>query len=135
MVSRGLLIEEMPSKQIEASRSDNSDIDDLPYPNENDDDDSINSEPPSEIELRERRETLHSDQNKSDDQGITLPLGIKGETPMQKKVKKLYKSQQSQHQSYNTFEGDSAYGETPQYVQELRNPRREVLHDLQPPIK
>ena len=50
MVSRGLLIEEMPSKQIAASGSVNSDIDDLPFTEEN--------EPPSEIELRERRETL-----------------------------------------------------------------------------
>ena len=41
MVSRGLLIQEMPSKQIAASGSVNSDIDDLPYPEENDNDDSV----------------------------------------------------------------------------------------------
>ena len=58
MVSRGLLIQEMPSKQIAASGSVNSDIDDLPYPEENDNDDSVNNESPDEIELRERRETL-----------------------------------------------------------------------------
>ena len=56
MVSRGLLIQEMPSKQIAASGSVNSDIDDLPYPEENDD--SVGNESPDEIELRERRETL-----------------------------------------------------------------------------
>ena len=51
---------------------------------------------------------------------------------MQKKPKKLYKSQSH---SYNTFEGDSAYGDTPLYMNELQNPRREVLHDLQQPVK
>ena len=56
MVSRGLLIQEMPSKQIAASGSVNSDVDDLPYPEENDD--SIGDESPDEIELRERHEAL-----------------------------------------------------------------------------
>ena len=48
----------MPSKQIAASGSVNSDIDDLPYPEDN--------ESPDEIELKERRESLQSD-HKSDD--------------------------------------------------------------------
>ena len=131
MVSRGLLIQEMPSKQIAASGSVDSDIDDLPYPEENENDDSVGNESPDEIELRERRETLQSDDNKSDDQGANLPETLK-DTSVQKKPKKLYKSQSH---SYNTFEGDSAYGDTPLYMNELQNPRREVLHDLQQPVK
>ena len=112
----------MPSKQIAASGSINSDIDDLPYPEDN--------ESPDEIELKERRESLQSD-HKSDDQGANLPETLK-DTSVQKKPTKLYKSQSH---SYNTFEGDSAYGDTPLYMNELQNPRREVLHDLQQPVK
>ena len=112
----------MPSKQIAASGSVNSDIDDLPYPEDN--------ESPDEIELKERRESLQSD-HKSDDQGANLPETLK-DTSVQKKPTKLYKSQSH---SYNTFEGDSAYGDTPLYMNELQNPRREVLHDLQQPVK
>ena len=93
----------MPSKQIAASGSVNSDIDDLPYPEDN--------ESPDEIELKERRESLQSD-HKSDDQGANLPETLK-DTSVQKKPKMLYKSQSH---SYNTFEGDSAYGDTPLYM-------------------